>query len=171
MNFMHHDLGYQRGGEIVQVTLEGNAANVLLLDTSNFSSYKAGRQYRHYGCHAKESPVRLKIPLRWALGTSRSTSADTLVKSDPVHKSSVRLTRGAVTGLLRSAPWARCRSCGPAGRQEAYFGVHPARIAKQTTRARHDWPMNHRFRPDPVNPPSLRGSLLEGLQFCAAPLP
>ena len=62
MNFMHHDLGYQRGGEIVQVTLEGNAANVLLLDNSNFSSYKAGRQYRHYGGHAKESPVRLKIP-------------------------------------------------------------------------------------------------------------
>ena len=62
MNFVHHNLGNLRGGEIVQVTLEGNAANVLLLDNSNFGSYKAGRKYRHYGGHVKESPVRLEIP-------------------------------------------------------------------------------------------------------------
>jgi hypothetical protein len=62
MQFIHHDLGYSRGGEIVEVTLSGNAANVRLMDSSNFSSYKNGRQHRYYGGLAKQSPVRLQIP-------------------------------------------------------------------------------------------------------------
>lgn len=62
MRFDHYDLGNLHGGEIVHVELEGNAANVILLDNLNFNSYKAGRRYRHYGGHAKESPVRLPIP-------------------------------------------------------------------------------------------------------------
>ena len=62
MQYQHYDLGYRSSGEIVEVTLSGSAANVQLMDGSNFSSYKAGRQYRFHGGHATRSPVRLPIP-------------------------------------------------------------------------------------------------------------
>lgn len=62
MQFVKHDLGYRKGGEIVEIILSGSAANVRLMDSSNFSSYKNGRQHRYYGGLAKQSPVRLQIP-------------------------------------------------------------------------------------------------------------
>ncbi|HYO26198.1 MAG TPA: DUF1883 domain-containing protein [Lacipirellulaceae bacterium] len=62
MNFVHHDLGYRRGGEIVEITLSGSGANVRLMDGSNLSSYRNGRQHRYIGGLAKRSPVRLQIP-------------------------------------------------------------------------------------------------------------
>ena len=43
MKFQHWDLGQRTGGEIVEVTLSGNAANVRLLDSSNFQSLRSGR--------------------------------------------------------------------------------------------------------------------------------
>lgn len=62
MNFVVHDLGYRRGGEIVEIILQGNAANVRLMDSLNFNSYKSGRQHRYIGGLARQSPVRLQIP-------------------------------------------------------------------------------------------------------------
>ncbi|MEO1585006.1 MAG: DUF1883 domain-containing protein [Planctomycetota bacterium] len=62
MQFLHKDLGYRQRGEIVEVTLRGNAANVLLLDSSNFSSYKAGRRCSYRGGHVTRSPYRVSIP-------------------------------------------------------------------------------------------------------------
>ena len=62
MKFVHHDLGNRSGGEIVEITLSGNAANVRLMDSSNFSSYKGGRRHKYTGGLAKKSPVRLRIP-------------------------------------------------------------------------------------------------------------
>jgi Domain of unknown function (DUF1883)/TIR domain len=62
MQFVHHDLGYQQSGNIVEVTLQGSGANVRLMDSSNFSAYRAGRQHRYTGGLAKQSPVRLQIP-------------------------------------------------------------------------------------------------------------
>ena len=62
MKFVHHDLGHQSGGEIVEITLSGNAAHVRLMDSSNFSSYKAGRRHRYTEGLAKRSPVRLRTP-------------------------------------------------------------------------------------------------------------
>lgn len=59
--FVHHDLGQRKGGEIVEVTLSGSAANVRLMDTSNFNSYRAGRQHRYQGGLVKRSPIRLQI--------------------------------------------------------------------------------------------------------------
>ncbi len=61
MQFIHTDLGYKKKGEIVEVTLTAGA-NVRLMDSSNFSSYKNGRQHRYYGGLAKHSPIRLPIP-------------------------------------------------------------------------------------------------------------
>lgn len=60
--FIQHDLGYRKSGEIVEIILSGNAANVRLLDSTNFNAYKNGRQHRYYGGLAKKSPVHLKIP-------------------------------------------------------------------------------------------------------------
>lgn len=60
MKFIHKDLGNLEKGQIVEITLVGNAANVQLLDSNNFSNYKAGRQYRYIGGLAKQSPVRLQ---------------------------------------------------------------------------------------------------------------
>lgn len=62
MKFSYYDLGNLSGGEVVEVSLSGNAANVFLVDSSNFSAYKAGRRYSYYGGHATRSPVHLKIP-------------------------------------------------------------------------------------------------------------
>lgn len=62
MNFLHSDLGQQSKGTVVQVTLSGNAANVRLMDSSNFRSYQRGDRHRYYGGHVTRSPARLTIP-------------------------------------------------------------------------------------------------------------
>ena len=59
MNFIHTDLGNLDKGRIVEITLSGSAANVQLLDSTNFCNYKNGRRYRYIGGLAKRSPVRL----------------------------------------------------------------------------------------------------------------
>lgn len=66
MQFIKHDLNHRSAGEIVEVELS-NAANVRLLDSSNFQSYRSGRRHDFYGGYAKRSPVRLQIPRsgRW----------------------------------------------------------------------------------------------------------
>jgi hypothetical protein len=60
--FIHHDLGSRSRGEVVEVTLSGNAANVRLVDTSNFNRFRHGQQHSYTGGLAKRSPVRLQIP-------------------------------------------------------------------------------------------------------------
>jgi hypothetical protein len=62
MRFIQHDLGYRRGGEIVEISLSGNATNVRLMDSSNLSNFKSGRRHNYYGGLAKSSLVRLQIP-------------------------------------------------------------------------------------------------------------
>ncbi|MCC4860129.1 molecular chaperone Tir [Vibrio lentus] len=61
MQFIHNDLGQRKRGEIVEVTLT-SGANVRLMDSSNFNSYKNGRHHRYTGGLAKQSPLRLQIP-------------------------------------------------------------------------------------------------------------
>jgi hypothetical protein len=62
MNFQHYDLGFHNAGEIVQVNLSGNSANVQLMDSSNFDNYRSGRRYQYIGGNATRSPVRIQIP-------------------------------------------------------------------------------------------------------------
>lgn len=62
MKIFSRDLGQLHGGELVEVTLEGSAANVRLVDSSNLSAFKSGRRHRYYGGHATKSPVRLRVP-------------------------------------------------------------------------------------------------------------
>lgn len=61
MNYSYYDLHHLHGGEIVEVTLS-HAANVFLVDSSNYQSFKSGRPYRYYGGQATRSPVRLNVP-------------------------------------------------------------------------------------------------------------
>ncbi|WP_407261970.1 DUF1883 domain-containing protein [Klebsiella quasipneumoniae] len=61
MQFIHNDLGQRKRGEIVEITLT-SGANVRLMDSSNFSSYKNGRRHSYIGGLAKRSPIRLQIP-------------------------------------------------------------------------------------------------------------
>ncbi len=62
MKFTSHDLGHRRAGEVIEITLSGNAANVRLMDSSNYQSYKSGRQHRYLGGLAKKSLIHLQIP-------------------------------------------------------------------------------------------------------------
>lgn len=83
MNFTHYDLGNLERGRIVEIKLQGNAANVQLLDSTNFSNYKNGKKYRYIGGLAKSSPIRLQtshsghwhvaIDLRGLRGNVRSS--------------------------------------------------------------------------------------------------
>lgn len=67
MRFTYRDLGQRRAGEIVEVRLRGNAANVKLMDSINFSKYRNDRGYHCYGGHVTRSPYRVTIPRtgRW----------------------------------------------------------------------------------------------------------
>ena len=61
MNYSVYDLKQRKPGEIIEVQLSA-AANVLLLDSSNYSSFQAGRRHRYYGGLARRSPLRLTVP-------------------------------------------------------------------------------------------------------------
>ncbi|RUT73036.1 DUF1883 domain-containing protein [Ancylomarina longa] len=62
MNFQKYDLGNLQRGQIVEVTLKGSAANVRLMDSSNFQSYKSGRRHKYYGGYVTRSPYRVTVP-------------------------------------------------------------------------------------------------------------
>lgn len=47
---------------MVEVTLSGSAANVRLLDNSNYARYRRGKDHRYHGGLARQSPVRMAIP-------------------------------------------------------------------------------------------------------------
>ncbi len=62
MQYQTYNLGNLKGGEIVEVTLKGSAANVKLMNSSNFASYKSGRRHTYYGGHVTRSPHRIPVP-------------------------------------------------------------------------------------------------------------
>lgn len=94
MKFTSYDLGYRSGGEIVEVTLSGTEANVRLMDSSNFQSFRAGRQHKYIGGHTKQSPVRLQIPHSgsWHVTIDLGGYGGTI-------RSSVRVLPGALPAL------------------------------------------------------------------------
>ena len=62
MQFQSFDLGHRKRGEIVQVTLSGNAANVRLMDSSNFQRFKRNGSGKYYGGSVRRSPIKIPIP-------------------------------------------------------------------------------------------------------------
>ncbi len=61
MDYSYYDLGQRKRGATVEVSLTA-AANVFLVDNANYSSFKAGRNFRYFGGLAKQTPVPLTIP-------------------------------------------------------------------------------------------------------------
>lgn len=62
MRFTHYDLGQCKRGEIIEVVLQGGGANVRLMNSSEFNSYRNGRSHRYRGGLVKRSPHRFQIP-------------------------------------------------------------------------------------------------------------
>ena len=62
MKYQEYDLGQLSGDDVVEVLLEGNAANVRLLDILNLSKFKSGRAHNYYGGHYTQSPIRIAVP-------------------------------------------------------------------------------------------------------------
>ncbi len=62
MQFQKYDLGQLQKGQIVVVTLKGSAANVRLMNSSNFQNYKSGRRHKFYGGYVTRSPYRISVP-------------------------------------------------------------------------------------------------------------
>ena len=60
MNYIHYEFNLA-SHDVVEVTLD-RGANVRLLDDTNFTLYRNGKQHRYYGGHATDSPVRLSAP-------------------------------------------------------------------------------------------------------------
>lgn len=60
MNFLHYEFDLS-ANDIVEVTLD-KQANVRLLDNSNVTLYKSGKQHRYYGGLAKTSPITIAAP-------------------------------------------------------------------------------------------------------------
>jgi len=55
MHFLHNDLDNLDGSETVEVTLT-SAANVKLMDASNFSAYRNGSRHRYFGAMSLVRP-------------------------------------------------------------------------------------------------------------------
>jgi len=61
MEYLHKEYDL-RMDDVVEVTLSGNAANVLLLDPENYQKYRQGLAYQYFGGYARTSPFRLQAP-------------------------------------------------------------------------------------------------------------
>ena len=48
-------------GDAAEVTID-RAANVMLMDSANYTQYKLGQKYHYYGGYETKSPVRRAIP-------------------------------------------------------------------------------------------------------------
>jgi hypothetical protein len=61
MEYLHQEFDLAEG-DVVEVTLAGNAANVLLLDEGNYQTYRQGKPYDYYGGYVRTSPFRIQAP-------------------------------------------------------------------------------------------------------------
>lgn len=107
VTYVHNDLGQRSRGDVVEVTLT-RAANVRLLDSSNWQKYKNGKDHRYHGGYSKESPARIVVPSsgRWHVvvdmqglkGTTHATikviNAASLRPLPPLRQPSIRRQQG-----------------------------------------------------------------------------
>jgi hypothetical protein len=60
MDYLHQE--FDAGPEdVIEVTLD-HAANVLVLDSLNYSSYRGRKPYKYYGGYVTSSPYRISPP-------------------------------------------------------------------------------------------------------------
>ena len=62
MKFNYYKFDNLSSGAIIEVTLKGSAANVRLMNSTNFQAYKNGRRHHYYGGLVTKSPYRLSVP-------------------------------------------------------------------------------------------------------------
>jgi ribosomal protein L32 len=67
MNYTHYDLGGLAKGKTVEVTLQGHAANVYLMDHENMAKYIKAKPFEALGGLMTFSPIRLQTvhAARW----------------------------------------------------------------------------------------------------------
>ncbi|MCA1378882.1 MULTISPECIES: DUF1883 domain-containing protein [unclassified Bradyrhizobium] len=56
-----HAREYLSSGDVVVVECS-HQCNVIVMDDSNYSLYRTGRQYRYYGGHFTHFPARVSVP-------------------------------------------------------------------------------------------------------------
>lgn len=61
MQYQYYDLKTVEKGKIIEVTL-GYAANVRIMDSSNYSNFKANRRHQFIGGHVIRSPYKAAVP-------------------------------------------------------------------------------------------------------------
>lgn len=92
--FSYFDLKQCKQGEVYRVELS-SALNVLLVDSSGFSAFKAGRQYRYWGGLITRSPHDFIIPRSghwyvvyhaWGLRSGGRISIRRLVEATPMPR-------------------------------------------------------------------------------------
>jgi len=59
-NFLHKR-EHLNSGSIVEVDCS-HQCNIILMDDNNFSKYKSGQEFRHFGGHFKKFPARIQVP-------------------------------------------------------------------------------------------------------------
>lgn len=62
MNYLQSDLGHLEAGAVVDVTLRGTEANVMLLDPVNLGRYRRDQSFDYFGGHYTRSPARIAVP-------------------------------------------------------------------------------------------------------------
>ena len=112
MNFSYYDLGQRNKGEIVEVRLSA-AANVRLMNSSNYSNYKNGRKHHYYGGYVKTSPYRIPIPTsgHWSVTIDLGGYAGKV-------KHSVNVLPGALPTVRQRLPLAQETNLFVADREE-----------------------------------------------------
>ncbi|QPE05513.1 DUF1883 domain-containing protein [Microbacterium schleiferi] len=109
MNFLKYDLGNVEKGSMVVVTLS-TGANVRLMDSANFNSYRQGRRHRFYGGLAKVSPSRIVVPStrHWYvtidLAGLRASSVRASVNVEPGALRPLRSADGSLAGIRTEPP-------------------------------------------------------------------
>ena len=83
MNHTHFNIGALNKGSVIEVILEGNAANVYLLDNLNYKKYTQKERFMGVGGYQKSSPVRLQAPAtaQWNIAVDLPAGAKGTVKS------------------------------------------------------------------------------------------
>ena len=61
MEYLHKEFDLS-AGDVLEVNLAGNAANVLLLDTDNFQKYQQKQPFQYQGGYARTTPYRIQVP-------------------------------------------------------------------------------------------------------------
>src|SRR5690349_652480 len=109
--YLVHDLKTLERGATVVVHLSGSAANVRLMDSSNYQAYRSNRNHRYLGGLVKRSPHRMVVPksAHWYLtvdmaGLRGTTHARVTVEPPPLPIARSATDHGSLANLRNELP-------------------------------------------------------------------